>query len=117
MTLLNNRLANRCATWLFPEPGGPKKCIFAAINKVAAGQLEEQTAIHLLVEAEVEVVERLEWIRKPACLRRRSSSRSPRLVSSSVTRQEMRSIGAMASLGLLQARLQHGGHAAEAQLS
>src|SRR4051812_10866448 len=32
--------------------------------------------------------------RKPACLRRRSSRRSPRRVSSSETRHEIRSIGA-----------------------
>jgi hypothetical protein len=32
-----------------------------------------------------------------ACLRRRSSNRSPRRVSSSLTRHEIRSMGAMAS--------------------
>ena len=41
-----------------------EKCILPAIDKVAAGQLEEQTAIHLLVEAEVEVIEGLEGVTK-----------------------------------------------------
>ena len=63
----------------------------------AGRQIEDQTAIHLLVEVKVEVVERGLRIAKPGCFLRRSSSRSLRRVSSSETRQEIRSIGAMGS--------------------
>ena len=56
--------------------------------------------------------------RKAACLRRRSSRRSLRRVSSSVTRHEIRSMGAIGfGLSLAQSGFQHGGDAAEPQLS
>ena len=45
-----------------------KECILATIDKVATGQFEEQTAIHLLVKAEVEVIECLEWVTKARLL-------------------------------------------------
>jgi hypothetical protein len=63
----------------------------------AGSEIKDQAAIHLAIEVEVEIVECLLRIAKLACLRRRSSSRSLRLVNSSETRQESKSMGAMAS--------------------
>ena len=63
----------------------------------AGGQIEDQAAIHFRIEGEVEVVESRCGSRKPACLRRRSSKRSERRVSSSETRHEIRSMGAIGS--------------------
>ena len=69
MTLLNNCLANRlCNVTLSGTRWTKEKHILPAIDKVAAGQLEEQTAIHLLVEAEVKVIERLAWVTKAGLL-------------------------------------------------
>ena len=43
-----------------------KQGVFVAGNEVGGGEIEDQTAIHLLVEAEIEVVERLVQVAK-AC--------------------------------------------------
>src|SRR5271157_4443578 len=39
--------------------GAEKQCVFAARDKAGSSQIEDQAAIHLLVEGEVEVVEGL----------------------------------------------------------
>jgi|SRR5271155_1267258 len=48
-----------CAKWLFPvPPGAEKQRVLALVDEGTGGQIEDQTAIHLGIEAEVEVVER-----------------------------------------------------------
>jgi hypothetical protein len=66
-------------------------------NEMGRGEIEDQTAIHFLVAVEVEGVERDLRITKLSFFRRRSSKRSLRQFSSSETRQEIRSMGAMRS--------------------
>ena len=55
--------------------------------------------------------------RNAACLRRRSSSRSLRRVSSSATRQDQIDRWHGFRVGLVQPGFQHSGHAAEPELS
>src|SRR5947209_2931841 len=74
-----------------------KQRIFAFADERTCRQVEHQTAVHLRVEGEVEVSRLLSGSRKAACLRRRSSNRSDRQVSSSETRQAIRSMGAIGS--------------------
>ena len=77
-------------------PGGPRKRASSrSVDELGGGELEDEAAIHLLVEVEVEGVEGLVRIAKVRLLVRRSSSRSLRRVSSSATSVERKSIGAM----------------------
>ena len=86
--------------------------------KAAGGQIEDQTAIHLLVEVEVEVVEGL-------CGSRNCGLFAAPLEQSVTATSEF--VGDQAGdevdgghgfgLRLAQAGFEHGGHAAQAQLS
>jgi len=42
--------------------GAEEQRIFPFVDKGAGGQIENQTAIHLRIEGEVEVVQRLVWV-------------------------------------------------------
>jgi len=69
-----------------------------ASDEGTGSEIEHQTAIHLTVEVEIEVIEGLLRVSELGLFFfLRSSSRSPRRVSSSETRQERKSIGGMAS--------------------
>ena len=85
------------ARWLLPLPGGPETVHLAARDKAGSSQVEDQAAIHLPVEGEVEVVEGLLGVAELRLFFRRSSKRSPRRASSSETRQESKSMGASGS--------------------
>src|SRR5438034_11540901 len=76
--------------------GAEKQRIFPLGKERARGQVKDQAAIHLRIEGEVEVVQRLVHVAERGLFAPPSSSRSLRRVSSSVTRQEIRSIGAIA---------------------
>ena len=48
-----------CARWLLPVPPGPRNSASSRLPmKRAGGQIEDQAAIHLRVEGEVEIIER-----------------------------------------------------------
>src|SRR6266704_950050 len=68
-----------------------------ASDKSSGGEVEDQATIHLLVEVEVEVIEGFLRVAKLGLFFPSLQRRSPRRVSSSETKQEIRSIGAMAS--------------------
>ena len=107
------------AKWLLPVPPGPEKqCVFALADEGARGQVEDQTAIHLRIEVEVEVVERLLRIAEgglfaPAL--QQSVAAPGQFVGDQARDQIDRRHGF--GLRLAQAGFQHGGHAAEPQLS
>jgi hypothetical protein len=62
---LDRGLADGLGKMAFPAAGWTEKQgIFMAGDESARGQVEDQAAIHLLVEVEVEVVERLLRITK-----------------------------------------------------
>ena len=88
-----------------------------ARDEGAGGEIEDQTAIHLLVESEVEVVEGLLGVAELGLL-------FPTLQQALATQGEF--VGDQAreqidggerfGLGLAQTGLQHGGHSAQAKL-
>src|SRR5438552_13954561 len=86
------------AKWLFPVPPGPRKSASSRLPikaQVARSNTRLRFIFGLKVKSKLSRV--LCGSRKAACLRRRSKSLSLRRVSSSLTRHEIRSIGAMAS--------------------
>ena len=91
--------------------------VFVAVDELAGGEVEDQPAIHLLVEVEVEGVEGLVGVAElRLAFVRRSSKRSPRRASSSGPGRRSGRWGRRFALRLTQTGLQHGGHAAQAQL-
>src|SRR6266436_1883880 len=86
------------AKWLLPVPPGPRNNASSRLPMkahVARSKTRLRFIFGLKVKSKLSSV--LLGSRNAACFRRRSSSRSLRRVSSSVTRHEMRSMGAMAS--------------------
>src|SRR5947209_64522 len=81
-----SQVALACAGWTESEG------VLVASDEGAGGQIENQAAIHFGIEGEVKLSRLLVGSRNSACLRRRSSKRSPRRVNSSLTKQEIRSI-------------------------
>ena len=58
VTLQNGGLPNRLGQVAFPgASGAEEQSVFASADKRGGGQIEDQTAIHLGVEGEVEVIE------------------------------------------------------------
>jgi len=95
-----------------------KQCVFAFADEGAGGQVVDQTAIHLRIEVEVEVIERLMRIAEGGLLAPsfQQAVATPReLVGDQARDQIDRRHGF--GLGLAQARFEHGGDAAEPQLS
>src|SRR5712691_1689347 len=87
-----------CAKWLLPVPGGPRnKASSRRAIKLAVARSNTRLRFIFLLKLKSKLSSVFCWSRKPACLRRRSSSRSPRRVNSSETRLESRSMGVMAS--------------------
>src|SRR5882672_62633 len=95
-----------------------EKCVFVARDERGGRQIEDQTTIHLLIEVEVEVVERSLRITK---LRLFSSPLKQPFAATSefVGYQAGDEIDGRHRfhLGLVQTRLEHGSNAAEAQCS
>src|SRR5579863_836403 len=87
-----------CAKWLFPVPPGPRNSASSRLlmkAPVARSKTRLRFIFGLKVKSKLSSVR--SGSRKRACLRRRSNSRSVRRVSSSETRHEIRSMGAIAS--------------------
>src|SRR5271165_523037 len=60
VSLLDGGLSDGLGQVALASAGGTEKqCVFAARDKAGSSQIEDQAAIHLLVESEVEVVEGL----------------------------------------------------------
>src|SRR5664279_2467112 len=87
------------AKWLLPVPPGPRNSASSRLP-MKAQVARSKTRLRFIFG--VKVKSKLSSVRcgsgKAACLRRRSSSRSLRLFSSSLTRHEIRSMGAIASV-------------------
>ena len=101
-----------------PVPGGPRKSASSrALDEAAGGELEDERAVDLRVEVEVEGVERLVGVAEAGLLD------APReqaiLAADELVADERRdeSIGASRSSGLEEPRLEGVGHAGEAELA
>ena len=92
--------------------------VFAAVDEGAGGEVEDQTAIHLRVEGEVEVVERLVGIAE-AGLFAAPFEQAVGAARELVGDQHGEQVDGRHGFGLrlAQAGFQHGGHAAEAKLA
>ena len=119
VALLNGAWPMACAKWLLPVPPGPRNNASSRLPMnaaVARSKTRLRFIFGLKVKSKLSSVR--SGSRKPACLRRRSSNRSVRRVSSSETRHEIRSMGAMASAwAWRRAGFEHCGHAAQAELA
>src|SRR5271155_463935 len=86
------------ARGLLPVPGGPRKRASSwRPTKLAVARSKTRLRFILGLKVKSKLSRVLCGSRNSACLRRRSSKRSLRRASSSATRQEMRSMGGMAS--------------------
>src|SRR5437660_706384 len=88
-----------------------------ASDEGAAGEIEDQAAVHLLVEVEVEVVERFLCIAELGLLfppLQQALAATSEFVGDQTGEQVDR--GERLALRLAQAGLQHGGHTAQAKL-
>src|SRR6266853_3898094 len=86
------------AKWLFPVPPGPRnKASSRLLMKAPVARSKTRLRFIFGLKAKSKLSSVRSGSRKRACLRRRSSSRSVRRVSSSETRHEIRSMGAIAS--------------------
>ena len=95
-----------------------KQRVFALADEPAGGQIEDQTAIHLRIEGEVEVVESPVGDRgsRPVCAAAPAAGRERRVSSSRDQAGDQIDGRHGFGLRLAQAGFQHGGHAAEAEL-
>src|SRR5713226_5474557 len=94
-----------------------KKCVFTPADEGTCSQVEDQTAIHFLVEVEIEIIQRLLRVAKLRLLA--TSLQQPFAATSQFIRYQTgdqidrcHPFG----LGLAQTGLQHGSYAAEPQL-
>src|SRR6266404_6096110 len=86
------------ARWLFPVPGGPKnKASSCRAMNAAVARSKIRLRFVFLLKLKSKLSSVFCASRNCACFLRRSSSRSLRRVSSSETRQEMKSMGAIGS--------------------
>src|ERR1017187_7619828 len=94
------------ATWLLPVPPGPRNSASSRLP-MKAHVARSKTRLRFIfgLKAKSKLSSVRCGSRKAACLRRRSSSRSLRLLSSSPTRHEIRSMGAMASAWACRSRV------------
>src|ERR1019366_2301988 len=94
-----------------------KQCVFAARDKAGSSQVEDQAAIHLLVEGEVEVVEGLVGVAELRLLfpPLQQALAPPGQFVGGQTGGQVEGDERF-GLCLAQAGLQHGGHSAQAQL-
>jgi hypothetical protein len=94
-----------------------KKRVFPPSDPCRSGQVEDQTTVHLWIELEVEVIELLVWVTELRLLvapLQQPLAATGKFVGDQDGDQVDGSHGFR--LSLQQARLQHGGHAAQAQL-
>ncbi len=107
------------ARWLLPVPGGPRKRPSSCwVTKRPGGEFEDEPAIHLLVELEVEGVERLADVPKAGLLE--AAVEEPILPPEQLVADERGQEvdrGQLLGLRLEQSRLQAGGHARAAELA
>src|SRR5271170_8506249 len=85
-----------CARWLLPVPPGPRNKASSRLL-IKAPVARSKTRLRFIFGLKSKLSRVRSESRKRACLRRRSSSRLVRRVSSSETRHEIRSMGAIAS--------------------
>ena len=106
------------AQWLLPLPARTKKQgVFAPSDPAGSGQVEDQTAIHLWIELEVEVIQLLVGVTELRLLvapLQQPLAATGKFVGDQDGDQVDGSHGLR--LSLQQTRFQHGGHAAQAQL-
>ena len=107
-----------CARWLLPVPPGPRKSASSRLaNESGGGEVEDEAAVHLRVEGEVEIVERTIGIPEAGLL-------APALQQA--IGPAFQFVGDQAgdevdgrhrfSLRLMDSGFEHGSHAAEAEL-
>ena len=98
--------------------GAEKQSIFPLGDEGARGQVEDQTAIHLGIESEIEIVQRLLRVAEGGLLApplQQPLAATHELIGDQ-TRNQIDG-GHGFGLSLAQARFQHGGHASESQLA
>src|SRR5438552_4952694 len=119
VTLLDNGLADGLGQMTLARSRWTKKqSILAPADESGGSQVEDQTAIHLFVEVEVKVVERLVRVAKAGLLApplQQAIATSGQLISDQTGDEIDRAHGF--GLGLLQTCLEHRGHTAETQLA
>ena len=102
-----------------PVPGGPRKSTSSRWRDEArGGQLVDEGAVHLLVEVEIEAVERAVGVAEAGQLD--AAGEEPVLAAQQLVGDERRDEvegGHLVGLGLAQPRLEDVGHAGEAQLA
>ena len=106
------------AKWLFPLPGGPQKqCVLAPSDPGGGGQIEDQGAVHLGIELEVEVIQVLVGVAELRLLV--APLQQPLAAAGQFVRdQDGDQVDGCHGFGLSlqQTRFQRCGHAAQAQL-
>ena len=118
VALLEGGVADGVSQMTFAAAGGTEKQgIFVAGDEGASGQVEDQAAIHLLVEGEVEVVEGLLGVAELRlfCPPLQQALATPGQFVGDQTGEQVDG-GERFGLGLAQTGLQHGGHSAQAKL-
>jgi hypothetical protein len=118
VALLDGGVANGLGQVTLAGAGGTEKQgVFVAGDEGAGGQIEDQAAIHLLVEGEVEVVEGLLGIAELGllCPPLQQALAAPGQFVGDQTGKQVDG-GERFGLGLAQTGLQHGGHSAQAKL-
>ena len=118
IALLDGRLSDGLGKMTLPAAGWTEKqSVFMAGDEGAGGQIEDQTAIHLLVEIEVEVVEGPLWIAKLGLLApsfQQSVAATREFVRDQAGEEVDGSHGF--GLSLVQTRFEHRSDSAEPQL-
>src|SRR5208282_3270946 len=118
VSLLDGGLADGlCQVTLAGAGWAEKQGIFVARDEGAGGEVEDQAAIHLLVESEVEVVESLLGVAELSLLfppLQQALTPQGEFVGDQA-RQQVDG-GERFGLGLAQTGLQHGGHSTQAKL-
>jgi hypothetical protein len=95
-----------------------KQRVFVLGDEVGGGEIEDEAAVHLLIEVEVEVIERFERIAKLRVF----SAAFQQTIAPTIqfvgyeTRDQIKRRHALA-LRLMQTGFQHSGHATKAKLS
>ena len=119
VALQDGGLADGLGEVAFARAAGPEKqCILAPIDEGAGGEVEDQAAVHLGIEGEVEVVERLVGIAEGG-LFAAPFQQAVRAACEFVADQRGEKVDGRHRFGLRlsEASFQHGGHAAEPELA
>ena len=119
VALQNGGLTDGLGQMTLARAAGPEKQrILAPIDEGAGGEIEDQAAIHLGVEGEVEVVERLVGVAEAGLLAA-AFQQAVGAAGEFVGDQSREQIDGSHRFGLRlpQAGFQHGGHAAQPELA